>query len=87
MSVLESFEGKSRMVEEPVCTNLLYKGIEIDVAKRLIYRDKREIKVTFVEFEILYFPYKDNLCIRYRVDDVESIFMEKDTHVNWPNKF
>lgn len=54
MSVLESFEGKSRMVEEPVCTNLLYKGIEIDVAKRLIYRGKREIKVTFVEFEILY---------------------------------
>lgn len=39
------------------------------------------------EFEILYFPYEDNLCIRYRVDDVESIFMEKDTHVNWPNKF
>ena len=39
------------------------------------------------EFEILYFPYKDNLCIRYRVNDVESIFMEKDTHINWPNKF
>lgn len=54
MSVLESFEGKSRIVEEPVCTNLLYKGMKIDVAKRLIYRGKREIKVTFVEFEILY---------------------------------
>ena len=40
----------------------------------------------FTEFEILYYPYDDNLCIRYRVDDVESIFMEKETHVTWPNK-
>lgn len=38
------------------------------------------------EFEVLYFPYEDNLCIRYRVDDVESIFMEKETYVTWPNK-
>ncbi|MBE6313978.1 MAG: hypothetical protein E7079_03370 [Bacteroidales bacterium] len=40
----------------------------------------------FTEFEVLYFPYEDNLCIRYRVEDVESIFMEKETYVTWPNK-
>ena len=54
MSVLESFENKPRILEEPVCTKLCFKGMEIDIAKRLIYRGNREIKVTFVEFEILY---------------------------------
>lgn len=38
------------------------------------------------EFEIFYYPYDDNLCIRYRVDDVESIFMDKDRHITWSGK-
>lgn len=54
MSVLDSFENKTRIVEENCYTKLVFEGMEIDVSKRLIYRGNREIKVTFVEFKILY---------------------------------
>ena len=54
MSVLDSFENKTRIVEEKCYTKLVFEGMEIDVSKRLIYRGNREIKVTFVEFEILH---------------------------------
>ncbi len=54
MSVLDNFENKSQIIEGHMCTKLVFKGMEIDISKRLIYRDKREIKVTFIEFEILY---------------------------------
>lgn len=40
----------------------------------------------FTEFEILYYPEDDNLCIRYRIEDNESIFMDKSTYVSWPNQ-
>ena len=40
----------------------------------------------FTEFEILYFPDEDNLCIRYRIDDVESVFMDQEKYVTWPKK-
>ena len=54
MSVLDSFENKSQIIEEKVCAKLVFEGMEIDVSRRLIYRDKREVKLTFIEFEILY---------------------------------
>lgn len=54
MSVLDSYENKSKIIEENVCTRLIFEGMEIDVLKRLIYRNKREIKDTFIEFEILH---------------------------------
>ena len=54
MSVLDSFEDKARIVEKNCCTELVFEGMKIDISKRLIYRGNREVKVTFVEFEILY---------------------------------
>lgn len=54
MSVLDSFENKSQIIEEKVSAKLIFEGMEIDVSRRLIYRDKREVKLTFIEFEILY---------------------------------
>lgn len=54
MSVLDRFENKSQIIEEKVSAKLVFEGMEIDVSRRLIYRDKREVKLTFIEFEILY---------------------------------
>ncbi len=54
MSVLDSFENESQIIEEKVSAKLIYEGMEIDVSRRLICRDKREVKLTFIEFEILY---------------------------------
>ena len=38
MSVLDSFENKTRIVEENCYAKLVFEGMEIDVSKRLIYR-------------------------------------------------
>lgn len=54
MSVLDGFENKTHMTKENFCTKLVFEGMEIDVSRRLIYRGKRQIKTTFVEFEILH---------------------------------
>ena len=54
MSALDGFRNKSQLVEAKTYTRLVFEGIEIDVSKRLVYRDKREINVTCIEFEILY---------------------------------
>ena len=54
MSVLDGVENKTQMANENFCTKLVFEGMEIDVSKRIIYREKREVKVTFVEFEILH---------------------------------
>lgn len=54
MSVLDGFENKAQITKDKFCTKLVFKGMEIDVSRRLIYRGKREIKITFVEFEILH---------------------------------
>lgn len=54
MSVLDGFENKTQMTKEKFCTKLVFEGMEIDVSKRMIYREKKEVKVTFVEFEILH---------------------------------
>ena len=54
MSVLDGFENKTHMTKENLCTKLVFEGMEIDVSRRLIYQGKREIKTTFVEFEILH---------------------------------
>lgn len=35
------------------------------------------------EFEISYNPKTDNLCVRYRVDDTEKIFKEKEGNASW----
>ena len=54
MSALDGFRNKAQLVEAKTYTRLVFEGIEIDVSKRLVYRDKREINVTCVGFEILY---------------------------------
>ena len=53
-SALDGFRNKAQLVEAKTYTRLVFEGIEIDVSKRLVYRDKREINVTCIEFEILY---------------------------------
>ena len=53
MSVLDGFENKTQMTKENFGTKLVFEGMEIDVSKRMIYRGKREVNATFVEFEIL----------------------------------
>lgn len=54
MSALDGFRNKAQLVEAKTYTRLVFEGIEIDVSKRLVYRDKREINVTCIGFEILY---------------------------------
>ena len=54
MSALDGFRNKAQLVEVKTYTRLVFEGIEIDVSKRLVYRDKREINVTCIEFEIIY---------------------------------
>lgn len=51
MSALGNLEEKIQLT---VKTKLIFQGIEIDVSGRLVYRDGKEIKTTFREFEILY---------------------------------
>lgn len=54
MSVLDGFRNKTQLIDERTFTKLVFEGMEIDVSKRLIYRDNREINITYIEFEILY---------------------------------
>lgn len=51
MAALDNLDEK---VQLKVKTKLVFQGIEIDVSSRLVYRDGKEIKTTFREFEILY---------------------------------
>ena len=53
ISVLNSFETRLIVKEKYVPARLIFEGIEIDVAKRSIYRNGQELKLTFIEFEIL----------------------------------
>ena len=54
MSALDGFRNKTQLIDERTFTKLVFEGMEIDVSKRLIYRDNREINITYIEFEILY---------------------------------
>ena len=54
MSVLDGFENKMQMLKENFCTKLVFEGMEIDVSKRMIYRENKEVKATCVEFQILH---------------------------------
>lgn len=54
MSVLDGFENKTQMSKENFCTKLVFEGMEIDVSKRMIYRENKEVKATCVEFQILH---------------------------------
>ena len=54
MSALDGFRNKTQLIDERTFTKLVFEGMEIDVSKRLIYRDNREINVTYIEVEILY---------------------------------
>lgn len=51
MSALDHLEEKTQL---QVKTKLIFKGIEIDAINRIVYRDGKEIKMTFTEFEILH---------------------------------
>ena len=42
------------MTKENFCTKLVFEGMEIDVSRRMLYRGKKEVKVTSVEFQILH---------------------------------
>lgn len=54
MSVLDGFENKTQMLKENFGTKLVFEGMEIDVSKRMIYRENKEVKATCVEFQILH---------------------------------
>lgn len=54
MSVLDGFENKTQMLKENFCPKLVFEGMEIDVSKRMIYRENKEVKATCVEFQILH---------------------------------
>lgn len=54
MSVLDGFENKMQMLKDNFCTKLVFEGMEIDVSKRMIYRENKEVKATCVEFQILH---------------------------------
>ena len=45
---------KAFQVVENARTELRFDGLEIDVAKRLVRKQKQEIDLTFTEFEILH---------------------------------
>ena len=45
---------KTFQVVENARTELRFDGLEIDVAKRLVRKQKQEIDLTFTEFEILH---------------------------------
>ena len=49
-----STETKAFQVVENARTELRFDGLEIDVAKRLVRKQKQEIDLTFTEFEILH---------------------------------
>ena len=51
MSALNHLEEKTQL---QVKTKVIFRGIEIDAINRLVYRDGKEIKMTFTEFEILH---------------------------------
>lgn len=51
MSALDHLEEKTQLQAK---TKLIFKGIEIDAINRIVYRDGKEIKMTFTEFEILH---------------------------------
>ncbi len=53
-TIMASLDNLEEKVELKVKTKLVFQGIEIDVSNRLVYRDGKEIKTTFREFEILY---------------------------------
>ena len=53
ISVLNSFESKLVVKEKTVPAKLIFEGMEIDIVKQLIYRNGQELKLTFIEFEIL----------------------------------
>ena len=54
ISVLDGFENKTQMTKENFCTKLVFEGMKIDVSRRMLYRVKKEVKVTSVEFQILH---------------------------------
>ena len=45
MSVLDGFENKTQMLKENFCTKLVFEGMEIDVSKRMIYRENKEVQI------------------------------------------
>ena len=53
-TIMAALDNLDEKVQLKVKTKLVFQGIEIDVSNRLVYRDGKEIKTTFREFEILY---------------------------------
>ena len=41
-------------VTEIIKTNLNFNGLEIDITNRLVRKQRKEIDLTFIEFEVLY---------------------------------
>ena len=42
------------MTKENFCSKLVFEGMKIDVSRRMLYRGKKEVKATSVEFQILH---------------------------------
>ena len=47
-------EARAFQVAEIVKTNLNFNGLEIDITNRLVRKQRKEIDLTFIEFEVLY---------------------------------
>ncbi|MBQ3600788.1 MAG: response regulator transcription factor [Lachnospiraceae bacterium] len=47
-------EARAFQVAEIVKTNLNFNGLEIDITNRLVRKQRQEIDLTFIEFEILH---------------------------------
>mgnify|MGYP002707094083 CR=1 FL=1 len=62
---------KAFQVVENARTELRFDGLEIDVAKRLVRKQKQEIDLTFTEFEILHLLAR-NLGIHFPVSHLET---------------
>lgn len=51
MSLLGNLDAQ--IIQQDICADLSFPGMNIDLSKRIVYRDGKEIKMSFVEFEIL----------------------------------
>lgn len=53
LSILNGFDKKIEIVSEKICTKMVFPGIEIDTQRRMVKHNNIEVKLTFLEFEIL----------------------------------
>ncbi len=53
LSVLKSFDNICHTTHEYINEQLIFNGLKINIGKRTVFKKDQEIKLTFIEFEIL----------------------------------